>query len=465
MSESSSCSLSESQTDPNLTESIDHNSTTKTRTLPRIRTRTHSRTYHITEPPYNKNQTIIYVSAAFGSLLLLALVIVCVVKKGDMRRWMLKRGYVELKEGEEPLVPSEREGGGGGLQGGSGDRDGDDYGAAATTIGKEDHTVEAVVQIEGADFAILKVAGRGAFGTVFQGKRLSDGALVAIKQVPLFTRNEVEDATKELETLLSVPYHKHILQCLVAGIRHGDAGAAGELPSVDRYAKVRGHPSAHHGNPVASMVLVTPFYKNGDLRGFVNSFKRAGRPVPPLACLSFAAQLCDVLDFLHKHKVVHRDIKPENLLLSDDYKQIVLTDFGLAKLQMLENETLMTKAGSLPYVAPECFHGNYHHTVDNWSVGSLMFAIVTKRVDSDNACVMYLEAQKPDFEQMIRRELSIMPRGYVDVVLGLLRDRPDHRLALKEAKRQLAHTIKEMQQNFSSNSMDSFNGSRQQSQL
>ena len=94
-----------------------------------------------------------------------------------------------------------------------------------------------------------------------------------------------------------------------------------------------------------------------------------------------------------------------------------------------------------------------------------MFAIVTKRVDSDNACVMYLEAQKPDFEQMIRRELAIMPKGYVDVVLGLLRDRPDQRLNLKDARRMLAHTIKDMQANFSSHSLESFNSTRHGSQI
>ena len=75
-----------------------------------------------------------------------------------------------------------------------------------------------------------------------------------------------------------------------------------------------------------------------------------------------------------------------------------------------------------------------------------MFAIVTKRVDSDNACIMYMEALKPDFEMMIRRELATMPMAYVEVVLGLIMENPDERMSLREARKILLSSQRQQQQ-------------------
>ena len=124
------------------------------------------------------------------------------------------------------------------------------------------------------------------------------------------------------------------------------------------------------------------------------------------------------------------------MLLTKD-GDIVLTDFGLSKIVERADQTLHTRAGSLPYVAPECFHGIYSRRVDNWSIGCVMYAIAAGRVNADNTKQMFQEVKRPDFAAMIRRDLAVYPEGYVDVVLAFLKFKPDDRLSLEAAEHQL----------------------------
>lgn len=41
------------------------------------------------------------------------------------------------------------------------------------------------------------------------------------------------------------------------------------------------------------------------------------------------------LEYLHSQKIVHRDMKPDNMLINKD-GHIVLTDFGLSELSLIE---------------------------------------------------------------------------------------------------------------------------------
>ena len=47
--------------------------------------------------------------------------------------------------------------------------------------------------------------------------------------------------------------------------------------------------------------------------------------------LAIVPQVCEALDYAHKHGIVHRDIKPENILL-DKEGNVRIVDFGLARL-------------------------------------------------------------------------------------------------------------------------------------
>lgn len=90
-------------------------------------------------------------------------------------------------------------------------------------------------------------------------------------------------------------------------------------------------------------------------------------------------QVLEAVDYLHERNIVHRDLKPENLLyLTRDHdSELVLADFGIAKMLDTPNEVLTTMAGSFGYAAPEVMMKQGHgKAVDMWSLGVITYTLL-----------------------------------------------------------------------------------------
>ena len=61
---------------------------------------------------------------------------------------------------------------------------------------------------------------------------------------------------------------------------------------------------------------------------------------------------------------------------------MILIDFGLAKYFNIE-ELMQSKVGTSYYIAPEVLDGNYNNKCDNWSLGVLLFVLLTGTVPFD----------------------------------------------------------------------------------
>ena len=72
--------------------------------------------------------------------------------------------------------------------------------------------------------------------------------------------------------------------------------------------------------------------------------------------------------------IIHRDIKPENIIVSND-GQIRLIDFGLAAVA--KKRTLTEIAGTPYYMAPEVFKHLYGRKSDIWSLGVLLYILLS----------------------------------------------------------------------------------------
>ncbi|KAK9775730.1 putative Calcium/calmodulin-dependent protein kinase [Seiridium cardinale] len=90
-------------------------------------------------------------------------------------------------------------------------------------------------------------------------------------------------------------------------------------------------------------------------------------------------QVLTAVDYLHRNNVVHRDLKPENLLYLSKKpdSDLVLADFGIAKMLDTKDEVLTTMAGSFGYAAPEVMLKKGHgKPVDMWSMGVITYTLL-----------------------------------------------------------------------------------------
>ena len=86
-----------------------------------------------------------------------------------------------------------------------------------------------------------------------------------------------------------------------------------------------------------------------------------------------------VLRFVHDHNIIHRDIKPSNIIRRSCDRQLVLVDFGAAKLITgLTLELNGTVIGSAGYSAPEQLLGRAVFASDFYSLGVTCIHLMTK---------------------------------------------------------------------------------------
>ncbi|KAI1407069.1 calcium/calmodulin-dependent protein kinase 1 [Hypoxylon sp. FL1857] len=148
-------------------------------------------------------------------------------------------------------------------------------------------------------------------------------------------------------------------------------------------------------------------------------------------------QVLDAVDYLHSRNVVHRDLKPENLLYlsKDPDSDLVLADFGIAKMLDTKDEVLTTMAGSFGYAAPEVMLKKGHgKPVDMWSLGVITYTLLCgySPFRSENLQDLIDECSngKVVFHERYWRDVSGDAK---DFIMHLLQPDPDDRWTSQQA--------------------------------
>ena len=95
--------------------------------------------------------------------------------------------------------------------------------------------------------------------------------------------------------------------------------------------------------------------------------------------IKILVDILNILEFIHKNKVIHRDIKPDNIIRRQEDGKLVLVDFGIAKFLTLKNRFVTgTAIGTPGYIAPEQALGKAKEASDLYSLGVTCVYLLTK---------------------------------------------------------------------------------------
>ncbi len=122
--------------------------------------------------------------------------------------------------------------------------------------------------------------------------------------------------------------------------------------------------------------LVLEFIHGKDLETVIAD---ANGFLPEDQVVSWAVQLCDVLQYLHGHKpdpIIFRDMKPSNVMINHN-GDVVLVDFGIAKA--FQTGQKGTMIGTEGYSPPEQYRGEATQIADIYSLGATLHHAITRR--------------------------------------------------------------------------------------
>lgn len=91
-------------------------------------------------------------------------------------------------------------------------------------------------------------------------------------------------------------------------------------------------------------------------------------------------EIGSILHFVHQRKIIHRDIKPSNIMRRREGRQLVLIDFGVAKVfKRGKLSPIGTLVGSPEYMAPEQTRGQVVKSSDLYSLGVTCVYLLCQR--------------------------------------------------------------------------------------
>src|SRR5947209_12626602 len=161
-----------------------------------------------------------------------------------------------------------------------------------------------------------------------------------------------------------------------------------------REAEVNAHIKHEHilplfefGEEQGRLFMVTPYIAGGTLARRLQTGPLSLEEVHQL----FTA-LVQAVAYIHRRGVVHRDLKPSNILLDSEGHNgqvyVRLIDFGIASIAGQAATPHLTKAdtemGTLAYMAPERFSGIAAPSNDIYSLGVILYQMLTGQLPADD---------------------------------------------------------------------------------
>ena len=217
---------------------------------------------------------------------------------------------------------------------------------------------------------------------VYKGRDTRTGALVAIKEMS-FSAVSPEERSQAIQNFLAEAR-------ILSRLNHPN------LPAFTDFFTEE-----------ARRYLVMEFIDGETLEDLLD---RSGRPIPERRVLSWAKQLCDVLEYLHSQQppVIFRDMKPGNIMLTRS-GQIKLIDFGIARLfrnggpQVQDTQLL----GTPGYAPPEQYgSAQTDERSDIYSLAMTLYHLMTCSISEKGFGLHNVHADFPQISPLVARALE-----------------------------------------------------------
>jgi serine/threonine-protein kinase ULK/ATG1 len=204
------------------------------------------------------------------------------------------------------------------------------------------------VTIFNYEYYPTKKLGSGSYSNVYLGRNLINKCMLAIKKINLLSLSEklkrmIREEVNIMQKIMKNP-HPNIVKCIDI------------IDDID------------------TIYIIMEYCDGSDLSKFLDSDKTG--KISETNAKYYFKQLYDGLCYLNENKIIHRDLKPKNILLTNNFQNLKICDFGLAKLRK-DMTRVFTVCGSPLYMAPEILgEKSYDHSIDIWALGMILFEML-----------------------------------------------------------------------------------------
>lgn len=131
------------------------------------------------------------------------------------------------------------------------------------------------------------------------------------------------------------------------------------------------------------MYMVMPYCPEGSFADWLQQRKERGL-LAPRDVVQLVNQAADALQYAHDHGIVHRDVKPANFLIhsnrnAPDCPDLLLADFGVAKLSAVATRSGPNIRGTPMYMSPEQWSGVPVPATDQYALAIMVYDLLTGR--------------------------------------------------------------------------------------